>query len=319
MSEPLNATNEIGSGGKMPLISVVIPVHNKEPHIQRCMESVKMQLFNDFETVVIDDASTDNSIREVRRHADGRTCILRRDNPGPGGYAARNFGVEKAVAEWIAFLDADDEWLPDHLLNMVRLMEMFPHADVLGAGRSFSLDSREVGVEEYYLENRARGNHYIDLDGYLEAFISGLRPLWTSVACIRRTVLQQAGGFPDGKSMRGGDIDTWLRCIALSGGMAWSAHIGARYHKDSVNMATKANRNTAEAERDTVARLLKEHNGKTARLLKLFANNRIMKACKEEKKINSIEGYCYLRHIYLSVLPSYLLRKPRKHSISLDG
>ena len=318
MPEPLKQTDRSGRIAT-PLFSVVIPVHNKEPHIRRCMESVHGQAFSDFEIVVIDDACSDNSMEEVRNYADERTTILRRDTPGPGGYAARNLGIENASAEWIAFLDADDEWLPDHLQNMITLMEMFPKSGVLGAGRTFSSGDRDVGVEEYYRINKEHGNHFLDLDSYLEAYISGLRPLWTSVACIRKSVLKQAGGFPDGKSMRGGDIDTWLRCIAQSGGMAWSAHIGARYHKDSVNMATKANLNTAEAERETVSMLLKKHHGKTARLLKLFANNRIMKAYKEEKKVNGVAKYSYFRYLYVSMMPSYIFRKRRKHSVTLDG
>lgn len=309
MPETVEHTGSVSSV-KQPLFSVVIPVFNKEPHIRRCMESIRHQQFSNFEVVVVDDACTDDSIREVRKYADGRTRILHRETPGPGGYAARNLGIKMAKAEWIAFLDADDEWYPDHLQKMVRVMEKFPHAEVLGAGRTFSLKDREVGIEAYYLKHEAgRGSHFLDLDGYLEAYISGLRPLWTSVACIRKSILQRAGGFPDGKSMRGGDIDTWLRCVATSGGMAWSAHIGARYHKDSINMATKANLNTAEAECETVRNLLKNHRGKTAKLLKLFANNRIMKAFKEESKVNGVIRLRYLKNLYLGVMPWYLQRK----------
>jgi len=95
-----------------PFFSIVIPVHNKAPYLGRSIGSVINQNFTDFELILIDDASADRSLVEMQKFADPRIRILHRDAPGAGGYAARNLGVMEAKAEWVAFLDADDEWLP---------------------------------------------------------------------------------------------------------------------------------------------------------------------------------------------------------------
>ncbi len=291
-----------------PIFTVVVPVYNKGPHISRCLESIQKQTFPDFEVLMVDDASSDDSVEQIRNCDDPRIRLVHRDTPGPGGYAARNLGTKLAQTDWIAFLDADDEWLPDHLECMARLTAQFPDADVLGAGRVNTIGDRDVSTEAYYEKKTGNGNHFLTLDGYLHAYINGLRPLCTSVACLRKNVLLEAGGFPDKRSKRGGDIDTWLRCIAHAGGMAWSAHIGVRYHKDSVNMVTQTSLNTAEAEYHSVRELLKSHSGKTARLLKLFANNRTMKAYKEHRKFRGQRPFRFLARLYFSAIPYAFFR-----------
>ncbi len=287
----------------MPIFSAVIPVYNKGPHISRSIQSALNQTFSDFEIVIVNDASTDNSLSEIKEFHDPRIRLYEREESGPGGYAARNLGIDKAAGEWIAFLDADDEWYPDHLEKYTKLIRSYPDAGVLGSGREIVQPDGNVVIEDYYDNYAEKGPHFLTLDNYLKAYISGLRPLWTSVTCIRREVLQKAGGFPAGRSKRGGDIDTWLRCVEYAGGMAWSPHIGARYHKDSVNMVTNTTVNTADVERETVKELLKRHSGTTASLLKKFANNRIMKAYKEEKKVYGTSRYSYFTKLYLSAIP----------------
>ncbi len=287
----------------MPYFSVVVPVFNKGPHIGRALQSALDQTWSDFEIVVVDDASTDNSKEAIRAFDDPRIRFFERSESGPGGYAARNLGIEKARAEWIAFLDADDEWNTDHLENYTKLIRKFPNAQVLGCGREIVQPGGVVLTGEYFGLHAANGSHYLTLDEYLEAYVSGLRPLWTSVTCIRKQVLRQSGGFPAGRARRGGDIDTWLRCVEYAGGMAWSAHIGARYFKDSVNMVTNSTVNTGEAERETVKLLLKRHSGNTAILLKQFANNRTMKAYKEHRKVKGQTKVSYLARLYFSALP----------------
>jgi len=108
---------------EIPFFSVVIPVHNKEPHLHNCIKSVLNQTFYRFEIIIINDASNDNSLNEIEKFHDYRIQIIHRKIPGPGGYAARNLGIKIAKAEWIAFLDADDEWTEDHLERMYTLFE----------------------------------------------------------------------------------------------------------------------------------------------------------------------------------------------------
>lgn len=99
-----------------PSVSIVIPLYNKRRTVARSIASILAQSFSAFEVVIIDDGSTDGSWDELEAcgaTADARFRCVRQANAGPG--AARNAGVKLANAPFIAFLDADDEWMPEHL------------------------------------------------------------------------------------------------------------------------------------------------------------------------------------------------------------
>lgn len=93
----------------MPLFSVIIPVYNRAALIAETIDSVLAQRFTDFEVIVTDDGSTDDTLRIVERYGD-RVRIVRQENRGPG--AARNHGAEHARGTYLAFLDSDDLWFP---------------------------------------------------------------------------------------------------------------------------------------------------------------------------------------------------------------
>ena len=92
------------------MISVIIPLYNKEPIIERSLQSVLSQDYDDFEVVVVNDGSTDRSADIVRSINDPRIRLIEQENGGPS--KARNTGTKNAKGEWILFLDADDELLP---------------------------------------------------------------------------------------------------------------------------------------------------------------------------------------------------------------
>ena len=118
----------------MPVISVVIPLYNKEPIIERTINSVLSQSsFNDFEVIVVDDGSTDGSAAVVERFNDERIRLICQKNGGPS--KARNTGVEHARGEWIIFLDADDELLPDALQTYYTLATDHHDADIIDCGQ----------------------------------------------------------------------------------------------------------------------------------------------------------------------------------------
>ena len=95
-----------------PAVSVVIPLYNSEKFIGECLDSLRAQTFKDFEVIVIDDCSTDNSVNIVEEYApkfDGRLILSKTEkNSGGGGYVPRNIGIKLASGEYICFLDADD-------------------------------------------------------------------------------------------------------------------------------------------------------------------------------------------------------------------
>lgn len=112
-----------------PLISVVIPLYNKEPIIGQSLQSVLSQSFEDFEVIVVDDGSTDGSVSVVESFSDERIHLIRQENGGPS--KARNTGTCAARGEWIVFLDADDEFLPDALLVFSNLVLKHGDANII--------------------------------------------------------------------------------------------------------------------------------------------------------------------------------------------
>lgn len=264
----------------LPIFTVVIPMHNKGPHVARSIRSVLAQTFERFELLVVDDASSDNGVAVVDSFVDSRISLLHRSEPGPGGYAARNLGTQKARCSWIAFLDADDEWAPNHLERYAQLIAEYPTAGVLGCGCDCVDPDRNPPrfVDTFFTRHSVTGNRFLDFSEYLQAEVSGMRPLNGSTACLKKSVLLAVGGFPAGKAKRGGDVDTWLRSIEHAGGIAWSNHVGAVYYRDAVNMVTKTSVHFADCERESVARLLSKYRGRDGDLLKMFSNRRTINA-----------------------------------------
>ena len=127
----------------MTTVSVIIPAFNRSETIRYCLESVVNQTFRPFEIIVVDDCSTDQTVEIVKGFSDHLVrCIVLEKNSG--AQAARNCGMREARGEWIAFQDADDEWLPDKLekqlscLNEVGCDEMTViHTDVLWLGKAY--------------------------------------------------------------------------------------------------------------------------------------------------------------------------------------
>ena len=282
--------------------TVVIPVHNKEPHIQRSIESVLSQSYTYFELIVIDDASTDNSYDEITKFNDNRITVYKREVPGPGGYAARNMGIKKASHQWICFLDADDEWTPEHLERYNSIINKFSDAGVLSSGWKV-VDNNDLYCDRYYVNHWNSPAHKLNFEEYLKAEVSRQRLICTIVACIRKDILVEVGGFPENESKRGGDIDTWLRCIERSGSIIWSNHIGAIYHRDSINMVSKNILTEPGKELDTVKELIRKysHDRKIIKYLKIYNNQRITSLWMQNIKIHGYVGNIK-RGIYLSVI-----------------
>jgi hypothetical protein len=102
-------------------VSIVIPLYNKALYVERALDSIKAQTFPDFEVIVVDDGSTDEGAAIVARYPDPRVRLITQSNAGPG--PARNAGIAEAQGEFVAFLDADDEWFSTYLEESVRSLE----------------------------------------------------------------------------------------------------------------------------------------------------------------------------------------------------
>lgn len=117
---------------KSPKISVIIPLYNKESVVQQSLQTIVNTSYKDFEIVIVDDGSTDDSLKRVKDfvdfHKSNNIRIIEQKNAGPG--AARNTGARNAKGDWIVFLDADDELLPDALNIFAKTIEEHPEIDL---------------------------------------------------------------------------------------------------------------------------------------------------------------------------------------------
>lgn len=131
------------------MISVVIPLYNKETIIKKSLESVLTQDYDDFEVVVVNDGSTDNSVEIVKSIRDSRITLIEQENGGPS--KARNTGVKNAKGEWILFLDADDELLPNSLRLYSEGIKRAEKADMIVAP-FYNYDGKECALMFTYQE-----------------------------------------------------------------------------------------------------------------------------------------------------------------------
>jgi GT2 family glycosyltransferase len=227
----LAASTQPGGGLAPPAaITAVIPLFNKEREIARAVRSALNQTHPPAQVIVVDDGSTDGSVQAVQALADARVQLLRQPNAGPSG--ARNRGTAAAHTEFVAFLDADDEWGPTFLETVANLQTRFPQASIWAT--AFELvngDSRSAAATWTNLPQDPHGGL---IDDFLIACLQ-VPPICASGFLCRKQLLQEVGGFPEGVRL-GEDFDTWIR-LALRGPVAFSPAAPVLYHKDADNRA----------------------------------------------------------------------------------
>jgi glycosyltransferase involved in cell wall biosynthesis len=185
----------------MPKVSVVVLTHNRPDMLCRAVSSVLNQTFQDFEIVLVDDASTDNTPEVVRGLGDARIKYIRHE-VNKGEAAAANTGVGSSSGEYIAFLHDDDEWLPDKLDQQVRLLESSPptvgavYTGFLRVDRSTRKPLKEVIPSK-------RGNIFAEMASH-----NWVGP--PSTVVLRRECFERVGLF-DESLVIGPDYDMWIR------------------------------------------------------------------------------------------------------------
>lgn len=190
-------------------ITVVIPLYNKAQYIQRAIDSVLYQSFQDFHILVVDDGSTDEGPALVSSYTDSRIAIVSQSNQGVS--AARNKGIKEASDDLIAFLDADDVWEPTMLETMNRLATTYPQCDVIATSYK-SVDAQGAETEAIL-----RGISFQSSEGlltnYFQVASQSNPPICSSSVMIRKRAIQAIGGFPVGIK-QGEDLLTWARLAA---------------------------------------------------------------------------------------------------------
>lgn len=185
------------------MISVVIPLYNKELSVGRTILSVLAQTYQKFEIIVVNDGSTDKSYDEVRKIEDTRIRIISQKNSGVS--KTRNTGVNEAKFDYIALLDADDLWEPTFLEEMISLIRDFPEASLFGSSwYNLQKDgSKSTFIYGYPLGYRGYIDNYFDITTYNTLFNS------SSVIIEKKSFLEV--GMFDETICVGEDLDLWLR------------------------------------------------------------------------------------------------------------
>ena len=189
-----------------PAISAVMPAFNAERFLAEAIRSVLAQSLPPVEVIVVDDGSTDSTGEIARSFGEPVRCI-RQQNAGPS--AARNRGIREARGEFIAFLDADDWWLPGHLAAAARVLVAHPHLRWFCAAYEIHTADRARVIRQVYTGPLVENAYFEDC--FRAMALHGI--ICTDVMVIRRDVLLEAGGFHE-TFLRGEDRDLWFR-IAL--------------------------------------------------------------------------------------------------------
>jgi len=208
------------------MYSIIIPLYNKADYLEKALNSLHSQTFKDFEVIIVNDGSTDNSV-EVLNKFDFKSIdyyIINQQNTGVS--MARNNGVKVAKYSYIAFLDADDWWEPTFLEEMKNLIFEFPSAGIYGSGyyivKNNIKKEDNIGVHE----NFNRG-----LINYCAVYAKTLcMPLWTGATVIKKKLFEQENGFKSNLKM-GEDFDLWIR-IALKYPVALIKKPLSNYNQD---------------------------------------------------------------------------------------
>jgi len=212
------------------LFSVIIPLYNKAAYVEKAIRSVLSQTYQEFELIVVNDGSTDDSLKNLQftiynlQLPEEKIRIIEQQNQGVS--IARNNGVKEAQYDFIAFLDADDWWEPTYLEEMKALIEEFPEAGIYGCGY-YILKNRQkrvapIGVEPDFEKG---------MINYCQVYAKTLcMPLWTGATIIKKTIFESEKGFKPNLKL-GEDFDLWIR-VAMKYPVAFLNKSLANYNQD---------------------------------------------------------------------------------------
>lgn len=234
-----------------PDISIIIPCHNDGEYLTRSVQSVLEQEKSSlpgFELLIIDDGSKDPGTLSLLQEIsllDDRVRVLHREK-AEGAASARNFGVENAVGSWVAFLDADDEWLPTALQDRWALVTRYPDAEWIGADHVLFWDGGKVEDEGFFasrerprqcLKKAFEEGQPVILKRPVVAFLQTM-PAWTGTVFVKKSVFELVGGF-DPSFKQAEDNHLWLKLAACTD-YIFLPKVVARYRQRSGSLTSTA-------------------------------------------------------------------------------
>jgi len=188
------------------MISVIIPLYNKEKSIKQTITSVLNQSFKDFELIIVNDGSTDNSLEIVNSIQDERILILNKLNGGVS--SARNEGIKAAKNEYIALLDGDDIWHIDHLKIIFDSFQSLDNDDIGGIGTSFyKSNSRSFDESKYRPEVPYKVKDYFQFMSSPKARFN------SSTLVVKKSKVMETGLF-DINLKYGEDVEFWYKLFS---------------------------------------------------------------------------------------------------------
>lgn len=210
-------------------VSVIIPLYNKESTVVRAIQSILGGSVLPDEIVVVDDGSTDDSLKALATVRSPLLRVISQKNKGAA--AARNTGIREASGELIAFLDADDVWLPDFLQTVLALKQDFPNAGLYGTAYAVCQDGETISVS---LPDIPPHPWKGVLDNLFALFLSRT-PFNSDTVLIPRAVFDETGFFMEGETI-GEDVQMWLN-ISLRYPIIFTTKVCSHYHTDAPNRA----------------------------------------------------------------------------------
>lgn len=192
------------------MFSVIIPAYNAEKFIMKSIKSVLAQIYTDFELIIVDDGSIDGTKAQIKQFNDDRIRYIYQENGGVS--VARNKGIIESKGEFICFLDADDEWKPNHLEVLCELIEKYSNCGIYITGYDIRLNNGSIIHKSQDLFKKIPEENFTSDDGY-DVLIKHGYFCHTNTICCRREVFDKVGLFEIGVK-NGEDDDMWYRVFA---------------------------------------------------------------------------------------------------------
>lgn len=221
------------------LISVIVPLYNKEQWIERCILSIIDQSYQNIEILIINDGSTDGSRNVLAKIDDQRIKIFDKQNGGVS--SARNFGIEKAKGEYIAFIDADDEWKPKHISLLVKGFKQYKNAAMVSNKLEEKICNKETDTKERLTPNTSDIDYKYSVEDYLLSLSRDHFSLHIGSSMFKKSMLDtHVIRFYDHIRL-GEDINFLIRASQL-GECILCDYVGLIYYRDDENSAMSRDR-----------------------------------------------------------------------------
>lgn len=233
----------------MPKVSIIVPLYNKAPYVTKALESIASQTYTDWECIIVNDGSTDNSLEVVdawlKENIDEHLCSIGGhwrliNHPNAGVSAARNHGIAESNGECVCFLDADDWWTSMFLEEMMKFAEEYTEAGLYACNYWYYKPGKtHVAVKRVYSQDGkvCEDNGWGGYMNYPKTYCGGEMPIWTGATMLRKSIIEKrevrnekGEVFPVGITL-GEDFLLWSK-IALQYKVAFLNKPLAYYNND---------------------------------------------------------------------------------------